>query len=150
MNLSDPIGNRFSDFTLENLCELVNQVKGRGPFLLTQEGAHPGDPHYHGCKFVLSRRGSWLHYFLYLELPQDIQERCFQFETVSEAFRLAESLPPKPVVEDSFTLAVYVRECGFVLPELKVPERMRDLWLAPSDGTRARGLLDGSADGESV
>ena len=100
MKLSDPTGNRFSDFTLE--------------------------------------------------LPQDIQERCFQFETVSEALCLAERLPPKPVVGDALTLAAYVRECGLALPELQVPERMRDLWLAPSDGNRDRGMPDGSTDGENV
>ena len=113
MKTASAITNRYQDFQMLNLARLVHRVEGRGPFLVTQDGCDPDDPSMRACSFVLTRRGTWLHFYLYLALPEAVRRHCAQFETGEEALQRADSLPGKVIVESASSLQELIREAGF-------------------------------------
>ncbi|HXG46653.1 MAG TPA: hypothetical protein VNO52_03440 [Methylomirabilota bacterium] len=106
------ITNRYQDFQVLNLAQLVHH-EGRGPYMVTQDGCDPDDATRRACSFVLTRRGTWLHFYLYLALPEAVRRKIAHYETVAEVLQRAESLPPSVVVEDAASLQELIRECGF-------------------------------------
>lgn len=107
------ITNHLQDCQLLDLGRLLGHEGNRGPFLLVQDGCDPADPKMRECSFVLTRRGTWLHYYLYLALPESIRRRCALFDTSPEVMQLAEGLPGKVQVEDPLSLQEMLREYGF-------------------------------------
>jgi len=113
MKTAHAITNHPQDFKILNLCQLVHHVEGRGPFMVTQDGCDPDDPKMRECSFVLTKRGTWLHFFLYLALPEMVQQHCAHFETIAEALHRADSLPSEAVVETAASLQEMLQECRF-------------------------------------
>lgn len=113
VKLANSITNHFQDFHVQNLCQLVHHVEGRGPFIVTQDGAAPDDPRMRQCSFVLTKRGTWLHFYLYLALPEVVRNQLTYFDTIAAVMRGAETLPPKVVVEDASSLQDLLRDTGF-------------------------------------
>jgi hypothetical protein len=113
MKAAKAITNDYQDFTLLNLAQLVHRAEGRGPYLVTQDGSAPGDPTLRQCSFVLTKRGTWLHFYLYLALPGAVRTACAQFETLQEAMQQADSMPPQVVVEDAVSLQELLLHYGF-------------------------------------
>jgi len=113
MTASRAITNRYQDFQLLDLSKLMKRTQGRGPFLLVQEGCDPADPHSRECSFVLTRRGTWLHYYLFLALPETVRYRCAMFETGAEALKSAANLTGPVRVENAVSLQELIREHGF-------------------------------------
>lgn len=113
MNTANAITNRSQDFKILNLCQLVHHVEGRGPFMVTQDGCDPNDPKMRECSFVLTKRGTWLHFYLYLALPETVRQKCAHFETVAEALHGADSLQSVVVVETAASLQEMLQECRF-------------------------------------
>lgn len=111
MKTADAITNRPQDFKILNLRQLVHHVDGRGPFMVTQDGCDPGDQKMRECSFVLTKRGTWLHFYLYLALPETVRQKCALFETVAEALSCADSLPPEVVVETAASLQEMLQQC---------------------------------------
>lgn len=117
MTASRAISNRYQDFQLLDLGKLMKRTEGRGPFLLVQEGCDPADPHFRECSFVLTRRGTWLHYYLFLALPEAVRHRGAMFETGAEALEFAANLTGNVAVETPATLQQLLRENGFEPPD---------------------------------
>ncbi len=113
MKSANAITNRYQDFHVLNLCQLVHHVEGRGPFMVTQDGCDPDDPTMRECSFVLTRRGTWLHFYLYLALPESVREKMAHLDTVAEVLQRADSLPAKVIVENAASLQELIREAGF-------------------------------------
>ena len=113
MKIASSITNQFQNFHVQNLCRLIHGVEGRGPFIVTQDGAAPNDPQMRECAFVLTKRGTWLHFYLYLALSEKVREQCAYFETVAEVLQRADTLPAKVTVEDAVSLQELLREAGF-------------------------------------
>lgn len=113
MKSANAITNRYQDFHVLNLCQLVHHVEGRGPFMVTQDGCDPDDPTMRECSFVLTRRGTWLHFYLYLALPESVREKMAHLDTMAEVLQRADSLPAKVIVENAASLQELIRECGF-------------------------------------
>lgn len=65
------------------------------------------------CSFVLTRRGTWLHFYLYLTLPENVRAACAHFDSIADVMTLAESLCGKPQVEDTVSLQELIRGTGF-------------------------------------
>jgi len=113
MKTANAISNRYQDFQVLNLCQLVHHVDGRGPFMVTQDGCDPNDPTMRACSFVLTKRGTWLHFYLYLALPESVRQHCAHFETVDDVLQRADALPGRVVVENAASLQELIREAGF-------------------------------------
>lgn len=113
MKTANAITNRYQDFQVLNLCQVVHHVEGRGPFIVTQDGCDPNDPTMRACSFVLTRRGTWLHFYLYLALPESVRQHCAHFETVADMLQRADALQGKVVVESAASLQELIREAGF-------------------------------------
>jgi hypothetical protein len=113
MNIASTITNSFQNFHVHNLSQLVHRVEGRGPFIVTQDGAAPDDPKMRPCAFVLTRRGTWLHFYLYLTLPENVRAACAHFDSIADVMTLAEKLSGKPIVEDTASLQDLIRSTGF-------------------------------------
>lgn len=113
MKIASSITNQFQNFHLQNLCELIHGVGGRGPFIVTQDGAAPNDPQMRECAFVLTKRGTWLHFYLYLALPENVRGQCTYFESVADVLQRADTLPANVVVEDAASLQELLHEAGF-------------------------------------
>jgi hypothetical protein len=107
------ITNRLADCELFDLSKLMGSQDGRGPFLFVQEGCDPGDPRMRECSFVLTHRGTWMHYYLYLALPESVRRRCALFERANEAMQRVETLPDEVRVEDAHSLQELLHEHGF-------------------------------------
>lgn len=107
------ITNRFPDFRLLDLSKLEHRTSGHGPFMLMQDGSAPDDPKMRECSFVLTKRGSWLHFYLYLALPENVRRHCAHYPTAAEALKRADTLPDKVVVEDAASLQELLQEAGF-------------------------------------
>jgi len=113
MKTTHAITNQYQDFRVLNLCQLVHHAEGRGPYLVTQDGCDPNDPAMRECSFVLTKRGTWLHFYLYLALPESVRGKIAHFDALAEVLQRAESLPAKVIVEDAASLQQLIRECGF-------------------------------------
>ncbi len=106
------ITNSYQDFQLLELSRLLH-TEGRGPFMVVQEGAAPDDSAMRHCSFVLTRRGTWLHYYLFLALPEDVRQRIAMFDTVADVFARAEFMPERIRVEDAVSLQELLHSSGF-------------------------------------
>lgn len=113
MTASRTITNCYQDFHLLDLSRLMKNSTGRGPFLLVQDGCDPADPQMRECSFVLTRRGTWLHYYLFLTLPETVRRRCVLFEAGAEALSFAANLPAAVTVENMRSLQELIHESGF-------------------------------------
>lgn len=113
MKPASAITNQFLDFHLLNLAELVHHTPGRGPFMVTQDGCDPKDAAMRACTFVLTKRGTWLHFYLYLALPEAVRQACAHFDSVAEILNHAESLPPGVIVETAASLQDLLLGAGF-------------------------------------
>lgn len=114
MNIADPIRNEMQGLQVLNLSQVVHRTEGRGPFLVVQEGCDPGDPRMRACSFVLTRRGSWLHFYLYLALSEGARARCAQFDTAAEAVEAASRVLGTAVqVETSHSLQEFLLGSGY-------------------------------------
>jgi hypothetical protein len=113
MKLAGSITNQFQNFQVQNLCQLVHHVEGRGPFIVTQDGAAPEDRQMRECSFVLTRRGTWLHFYLYLALPEKVRAAFTYFETVADVLKTTDSLPANVTMEDAASLQSFLRESCF-------------------------------------
>ncbi len=113
MSATKIITNSYQDFHLLALGQLLSHGEGHGPFIWVQDGCAPDDPRQRVCSFVLTRRGTWLHYYLFLALPEAVRRKCAMFETSAEALALASTLPARPVVEDSLSLPELIHAAGF-------------------------------------
>ncbi len=113
MKTANSITNSYQDFQVLNLHRLVHHVEGRGRFMVTQDGCDPNDAAMRHCSFVLTKRGTWLHFYLYLALPESVRQSCAHFETAAEVLTRADSLPSKVIVEDAASLQELIREAGF-------------------------------------
>ncbi|MBL9169200.1 MAG: hypothetical protein JNN07_15780 [Verrucomicrobiales bacterium] len=113
VKLANSITNQFQDFHVQNLCQLVHHVEGRGPFIVTQDGAAPDDPRMRQCSFVLTKRGTWLHFYLYLALPEVVRDQLTYFDAIAAIIQRAETLSAKVVVEDASSLQDLLHETGF-------------------------------------
>lgn len=105
--------NDYRDFQLLELGKLMASTGARGPFMVVQDGIAPGDSRMRTCSFVLTRRGTWLHYYLFLTLPDEVRRRCALFESGAEALDKAGTLSGIPVVEDALSLPELIHESGF-------------------------------------
>ncbi|MEN9575462.1 MAG: hypothetical protein RL514_3317 [Verrucomicrobiota bacterium] len=106
------ITNSYQDFQLLELSKLLHRTEGRGPFMVVQEGCAPDDSSSRNCSFVLTHRGTWLHYYLYLALPEAVR-RVAMFDTVADVFARAETMPARVKVEDAMSLQALLRDEGF-------------------------------------
>lgn len=106
------ITNSYQDFQLLELSRLLH-TDGRGPFMVVQEGAAPDDSAMRHCSFVLTRRGTWLHYYLFLALPEEVRRRIAMFDTVADVFARAEAMPAHVRVEDALSLQELLHDSGF-------------------------------------
>lgn len=113
MKIASAITNNFQNFHVHNLSQLVHRVEGRGPFIVTQDGAAPDDPKMRQCSFVLTRRGTWLHFYLYLTLPENVRAACAHFDSIADVMAHAETLPGKATVEDTASLQELIHTAGF-------------------------------------
>lgn len=113
MSSSRILTNHFPDFQLQELGHWLGDGTQRGPYLISQDGTAPDDPQQRHCSFVLTRRGTWLHYYLFLALPEQVRRRCALFETTTEALECAGRLAARPQVEDAHTLPELIRDAGF-------------------------------------
>lgn len=106
------ITNSYQDFQLLELSKLLH-TEGRGPFMVVQEGCAPDDSSSRHCSFVLTHRGTWLHYYLYLALPEELRRQIAMFDTVADVFARAETMPARVKVEDALSLQELLRDAGF-------------------------------------
>lgn len=105
--------NRLDDCQLLDLARLLRTPGGHGPYLLVQDGCDPADPRQRHCSFVLTRRGTWLHYYLYLALPEDVRRRCALFEKGHEALEQVAGMGSEVRVEDTHSIQELLRDHGF-------------------------------------
>jgi hypothetical protein len=106
------ITNSYQDFQLLELSKLLHRTSGRGPFMVVQDGSAPDDSSSRHCSFVLTHRGTWLHYYLYLALPEQVRQVAM-FDTVADVFARAETMPVHVKVEDAMSLQELLRDEGF-------------------------------------
>ncbi len=115
MNPASKITNRYQDFRLLDLSRLTSHPEHHGPFMVVQDGADPADINMRPCSFVLTRQGTWLHYYLFLTIPREMRPRLGMFESVGDVIKLAESLPDKVCVATLNSLRQWFLEEGVQL-----------------------------------
>jgi hypothetical protein len=112
MTASHVISNQPQDFQLLNLAPERGHPEARGPYMISQEGAAPGDLVSRHCAFVLTRRGTWLHHFILFHLAADARSRLVEFPTAGEALAFARELTGDPRVETLDSVTAWLRELG--------------------------------------
>ena len=95
-----------------NLAPERGHPEARGPFMISQEAAAPGDPVSRRCAFVLTRRGTWLHHFILFHLATGARSRLVEFPTAGEALAFARELTGDPRVETLDSVTAWLRELG--------------------------------------
>ena len=98
MKAAKTITNSYRDFRILNVSKSTRHPERRGPFMAIQEGSDPNDPQMRECTFVLTRRGTWMHCYLFLLLPRTLRRQAAVFDTPQEILELAEELSQKPLV----------------------------------------------------
>jgi hypothetical protein len=106
------ISNDYRDFQLLNLAPQQGHPEQRGPYMISQEGAAPGDPRSRHCAFVLTRRGTWLHHFIVFRLSREARARLVEFPTAAEAMSFAETLTGPCCVETPESIVAWLNELG--------------------------------------
>lgn len=112
MNIPPIITNNPHDFCIQEMSAMLG-TPGRGPFLAVQRGAAPGDPRVRDCVFVLTQRGTWLHFYLFIALPADVRRRIAMSDTIEEMLARCEKQSGDVVVEDALSLPELLAEIGF-------------------------------------
>jgi len=107
------ITNHFPDFRLLNVASTTRHPEERGPYMVVQTGSAPDDPEMRECTFALTRRGTWLHCFLFFMMPKPVRRKIAVFETVADVTSLTEGLTGKPFVETMDSLPELLREADF-------------------------------------
>lgn len=110
---SRTITNHFADFHLLNVASTTRHPDDRGPYMVVQTGSAPGDPELRECTFALTRRGTWLHCFLFFMMPRAVRRQIAVFESVAEVMALTEGLTGTPTVETLDSLPAVLRQAGF-------------------------------------
>ena len=105
MKIARAIRNSYHDFRILDVSKSTRNPKRHGPFMAIQEGSDPNDPRMRECTFVLTRRGTWMHCYLFLLLPRSLRRQVAVFDKPQDILALAEELSPKPVaVETALSL----------------------------------------------
>jgi hypothetical protein len=105
MTAAKTITNSYHDLRILNVSKSTRHPERRGPFMAIQEGSDPNDPQMRECTFVLTRRGTWMHCYLFLLLPRSLRRQAAVFEMPQDILALAEELSPKPVaIETAMSL----------------------------------------------
>jgi hypothetical protein len=84
-----------------NHCQLLNLgygPKGRGPFVVRQQGSAPGSMTFSDETFLLRKDGAWVINLAVFALPEKDKEQ-FIYQTSGEAMQLMSDLVGEPVVE---------------------------------------------------
>jgi hypothetical protein len=84
-------------------CQLLNLgygPKGRGPFVIRQEGTPQGSTTFDADPYLLRKDGTWVINLAVFALPEKEKEQFF-FTTSAEAMALLEGLVGDPVVESA-------------------------------------------------
>jgi hypothetical protein len=113
MSISSTITNNFTDFHLLEVSHTTRHPERRGPYMVVQTGSAPGDPEMRECTFALTRRGTWLHCYVFFVMPRELRRKVAVFESVPEVMQLAETLIGTPVVETIESLKQLLGEAGF-------------------------------------
>jgi len=121
MSVARTITNDFRDFHLLEVSKTTKHPERRGPYMVVQTGSAPGDPQMRECTFALTKRGTWMHCYVFFMLPRPIRRRVAVFESVPEVMQLAESLTGNPRVETLESLQELLGEAGF-RPQADDPE----------------------------
>ena len=66
------------------------------------------------CVFVLTRRGTWLHFYLYIALPPEVRRRIAMSDTIEEMLARCEKQGGDVVVEDALSLPELLAEVQFM------------------------------------
>ena len=139
MRFASNITNRFTDFRLLELSQLTRHPGQRGPYMVVQEGIDPKDIAGRECTFVLTHKGTWMHFYRFLMLPKAVRNRLAVFETVADVMQLTEALASDPVVETVETLQSTMPEAG-LKPSEQDPTAealFHDLELRNASGAKA-------------
>jgi hypothetical protein len=90
---------------------------GKGPFVVLQQGAMPGDPRSKPFDFLLTKEGFWLPVFAALRLPVQQRDALCIFATMAEAIQQLENLTG-PAIADAERIAHALRiELPPVVPD---------------------------------
>lgn len=86
-----------------NHCQLLNLgsgPKGRGPFVVRQEGSAPGNMALQQETFLLRKDGTWVLNLAVFPLSEKEKEQ-FIYQTSAEAIQLLDGLVGEPLVESA-------------------------------------------------
>jgi len=112
MNASRTITNSFHDFHLLEISKTTHHPEKHGPFMVSQSGSAPGDPELRECTFVLTKRGTWMHLYIFFMMPNAMRHQVAVFDSAAEIMQLAETLVGKPVVETMESLPELLNDSG--------------------------------------
>jgi len=112
MNATKTITNSFHDFHLLEISKTTHHPEKRGPFMVSQSGSAPGDPELRECIFVLTKRGTWMHLYIFFLMSHELRHRVAVFDSAAEVMQLAETLVGKPVVETMESLPELLNDSG--------------------------------------
>lgn len=113
MTADRTITNHFPDFRLLNVASTTRHPEQRGPYMVVQTGSAPDDPEMRECTFALTRRGTWLHCFLFFMMPKPVRRNVAVFESVADVTSLTEGLTGRPVVETMASLPELLGDADF-------------------------------------
>jgi hypothetical protein len=71
-----------------------------GPYVVLQSGAMPGDPYSNSLDFLLTKEGTWLPMFAFLQLPEQERYELCIFRTAAEAIQQLERLAGRAKVDE--------------------------------------------------
>jgi hypothetical protein len=118
METASSITNDFRDFQLWNLAGVGGAAlpsAPRGPYMVVQDGCAPTDPVSRKCSFVLTRRGTWLHCFLFFMLPESVRHGVGIFDSIHDVVALSEGLIGKARVESANSVGDLLTGAGYEL-----------------------------------
>jgi hypothetical protein len=93
-------------------CELLNLAhgpKGRGPFIVRQEGTPPGSMTFKKDRFLLRKDGTWVWNLAVFALSEKEKEQ-FLYSSTAEAMTLLDGLTGDPVVEATLPAGKSIEE----------------------------------------
>jgi hypothetical protein len=72
----------------------------RGPYVVLQKGAIPGDTYSKPLDFLLTREGRWLPMFAFVKLPEQERFDLCVFSTAAEAIQQLEKLVGRARIDE--------------------------------------------------
>ena len=72
----------------------------RGPYVVLQKGAMPGDLYSRPLDFLLTKEGRWLPMFAFVHLPEQERDELCIFSTAAEAIQQLERLAGRAKVDE--------------------------------------------------